>query len=101
MARMKKTVEKQEFSWLNEIVKDDVKVSRIRYGHLGAKIFRLGKTDQTWSWLINSIDRSSPDVSLTVNLVKGWNVPTLKEAKEAIETIMKVLVKRENYKREN
>lgn len=103
MARSRKTikVEENEFDWHNEIVKGDVRSSFVRYEHLRAEIFRINKMDQTWSWLIKSIDRSTPHVSVTVNLAKGWNVLTLKEAREAVEVIMRVLVKRENYKREN
>jgi hypothetical protein len=99
--QIKRETEEIEFDWHNEIVKGDVRSSSVRYEHLRAEIFRTNKMDQTWSWLIKSIDRSTPHVSVTVNLAKGWNVLTLKEAREAVEVIMRVLVKRENYKREN
>lgn len=89
------------FGWYNTIVNGKVTQANVRYEHLRGEIFKLSKTDKTWSWLVKFFDRSVPNVSTVVNLIKGWNILTLDEAKEIVETVLPVLIKREKYTREN
>jgi len=97
MARNKKAVRvaKSGFDWEDKIgLGDNVIESDIEYEHLNAQVFQVDKKDITWAWVVWYDDKI---FEVHANLSKGWHMPEIDDAKDAVEALLKVLVKRDSY----
>jgi len=89
------TIVQSEFVWNDRVaLAGGTEESEIKYKHLCAQVFQIEKNDLNWAWVIWY---ANEDEELHVNISKGWHIPTIKEAKEAVKELLKVLVKRAKY----